>query len=134
MILQAETQTIEELTEEIQQKILDENVYMDEHHNSEEKMRITRPFDDYLMNEDIFKNDYLEKCYAEYKKAGIADPRGKEYIPSSESKDKLKQAENQLLDFIIKILPAEIAHEAIKARHHWKYKEQMLDLTLRLDV
>jgi len=65
--------------------------------------RITEPKHTYMMNEEIFLNDFLVKCYAEYQKAGIADSRGKEYCPEATAHDAKKEAENLLLKLAIEL-------------------------------
>lgn len=140
LVLKSQVKAIEELTEEIEQKILDENVYLISAENrrtfeiSEDEKRITKPFNTYLMDTEVFENDYLEKCYVEFKKAGIADSRGKEWIPGAEGKRALKCAENELLNFVINALPDEIARKMIEAKYHWEYREKMINLTLKLSI
>ena len=138
LVLKAQVKAIEEITQEIEQKILDENVYLVSDENRRafeiEEKRITKPFNTYLMDTEEFENDYLEKCYAEFKKVGIADTRGKEWIPGAEQKKALKNAEDELLNFVIDALPSEIACKLIEARYHWEYREKIIDLTLKLSI
>lgn len=140
LIAKAEEETIKEIAEDIQRKILASGNYTvcDEFTNHRGvNNRITAPQCTYLMDEEIFINDFLEKCYTEYKKAGIADPRGKEYCPEGEAHEKKKQAENELLKIAIDILPDEMQEEKAalkKASTHWKYRGQILDLILRLEA
>ena len=82
-----------------------------------------------------FLNDFLEKCYAEYQKAGIADSRGKDYIPEAVARDTRLDVEKALIELAIDILPDIPEKETLRnATTHWKYREQILDLILRLDV
>ena len=138
LVLKAQVKAIEEITQEIEQKILDENVYLVSYENRRafeiEEKRITKPCNTYLMDTEVFENDYLEKCYSEFKKAGIADTRGKEWIPGAEQKKALKNAEDELLNFVIDALPSEIACKLIETRYHWEYREKMIDLTLKLSI
>ena len=97
--------------------------------------RVTEPKHTYLMDEEIFLNDFLEKCYTEYQKAGIADSRGKEYIPEAVARDTRLDAEKALMHAAIDILPDIPEKETLrKATTHWKYREQILELILRLDA
>lgn len=73
-------ETIKEAVEDIQKKILSENEYfiMPEYEDRRGiAKRITEPKRTYMMDEEIFLNDFLVKCHEEYQKAGIADSRGK---------------------------------------------------------
>ncbi|MCM1008666.1 MAG: hypothetical protein NC485_12235 [Ruminococcus flavefaciens] len=140
VIAEAVEETIKEAAEDIQKKILSENEYfiMPEYEGRRGiAKRITEPKRTYMMNEEIFLNDFLAKCYEEYQKAGIADSRGKEYCPEANAHDAKKEAENLLLKLAIELIPDELAEEKEtlrKAVNHWKYREQILDLILKLGV
>ncbi len=136
----ATEETIKEIAEGIQKEILESGNYIvcnefSKHYGINN--RITDPKRTYLMDEEIFINDFLEKCYAEYKKAGIADSRGKEYYPEAEAHEERKQAENKLLQIAIDILPDEFQEEKNifrQAMQHWKYRDEILNLILRLGI
>ena len=134
----AAEEAIKEISEDIQRKILAENVYnvMPKFQNRRGiTERITEPKHTYLMDEEIFLNDFLDKCYAEYQKAGIADGRGKEYIPEAVARDTRLDAEKALIEIAIDILPDIPEKETLrKAATHWKYREQILNLILKLDA
>ena len=138
IIAKAAERTIKEVAEDIQRKILSENEYfiMPEFNGRRGvAKRITEPKRTYMMEDEIFLNDFLVKCYEEYQKAGIADSRGKEYSPEATAHDAKKEAENLLLKLAIELLPDELAEEKEtlrKAVNHWKYREQILDLILKL--
>lgn len=129
-------EAIKETAEEIQKNILANNEFYADKEllrdtNGE---RILKPFNSYLMNESDFQR-YLDLCYAEYQKAGIADKRGRDYIPEAEAKDQYWEAEKQLVLYAINIIPVEMPEretlrEAIK---NIKYKEKVLDIILRLE-
>ena len=131
-------EAIKEISEDIQRKILAENVYTVslEFQNRRGIMkRVTEPKHTYLMDDEIFLNDFLEKCYAEYQKVGIADSRGKDYMPEAIVRDARLDAEKTLIELAIDILPDIPEKETLRnATTHWKYREQILDLILRLDV
>lgn len=134
----AAEEAIKEISEDIQRKILAENVYTvaPEFQNRRGvSERITEPKHAYLMDEEIFANDFLKKCYAEYQKAGIADSRGKEYIPEAVARDTRLDAEKALMQLAIDILPDISEKETLReAAKHWKYREKILELILRLDA
>ena len=131
-------ETIREISEDIQRKILADNVYTVSPEFKNRRgigERITDTKHTYLMDEEIFSNDFLDKCYAEYQKAGIADSRGKEYIPEAVARDTRLDAEKALIQLAIDILPDIPEKETLrKAANHWKYREQILELILRLDA
>lgn len=131
-------EAIKGIAEDIQRKILAENVYiisLEFQNRRGISERITEPKHTYLMDEEIFINDFLEKCYAEYQKAGIADSRGKEYVPEAVARDTRLEAEKALIQLAINILPDIPEKETLKkATTHYKYRNQILDLILRLDV
>ena len=134
----AAEEAIREISEDIQRKILAENIYTASPEFQNRRgigERITEPKHTYLMDEEIFLNDFLEKCYAEYQRAGIADGRGKEYIPEAVARDTRLDAEKALIEIAIDILPEIPEKETLrKAINHWKYREQILELILRLDA
>lgn len=132
-------ETIKEKAEEIQRKILTENEFYETEKNMKmdkhiTPMRITRTFDTYLMSEEDFQK-YLDLCYSEYVRLGIADPRGKEYIPEAEERDLFFEAQKQLIEYAIDIIPDEFGEKETirKAVRMIKYRDKVLDLVLRLE-
>lgn len=134
---------IKEQSEEIQTRVLRENEFYEAEEWTERKIgrggdnnkkRIIRPFDSYLMEEEDFQR-YLDLIYAEYVKAGIADSRGKEYIPEAESKDLYYEATKQLVEYGIDIIPDEFGEKETlrKAVRMIKYRDKVLDLVLMLE-
>ena len=134
----AAEEAIKEISEDIQRKILAENVYTVSPEFQNRRgigERVTDPKHTYLMDEEAFINDFLDKCYAEYQKAGIADSRGKEYIPEAVARDTRLDAEKALIEIAIDILPDISEKETLReAAKHWKYREKILELILRLDA
>lgn len=57
--------------------------------------RILDPDLTYMMDLDTELPRFIDLCYPEYVKAGIADSRGKEYIPEANAKDLMYEAEKQ---------------------------------------
>ncbi len=140
IIAKVEEETIKELAEVIQKIVLSENEYfiMPEFEGRRGlKKRIIEPNRAYMMDDEIFSNDFLTKCYTEYQKAGIADSRGKEYIPWATARDAKIKAENLLLKLAVEIIPDELTEEKDVLReaiNHWECREQILDLILKLGV
>lgn len=134
----AAEEAIRKISEDIQRKILAENIYtvaLEFQNRRGVGERVTEPRHAYLMDEEIYINDFLDKCYMEYQKAGIADSRGKEYIPEAVARDTRLDAEKALIQLAIDILPDIPEKETLrKATTHWKYREQILNLILRLDA
>ena len=106
-------ETVKEQAEEIEKKILLEYEFYESEEIAKMKKsrggngspkRILEPFNTFLMEESDF-NRYLDLAYSEYVKSGIADPRGKDYIPEAEEKALYHEAEQQLIDYAIEIIP-----------------------------
>lgn len=78
---------------------------------------------------------FIDLCYPEYVKAGIADSRGKDYIPEANAKDLMYEAEKQLIEYGIDIIPDEFGEKETlrKAVQMIKYRDKVLDLVLRLE-
>ena len=136
-------ETIRDMAEEIQKNILAEHPFFEEAEKTamfESKgrgntdTRILKPFDSYLMSEADF-NKYLDLCYAEYRKAGIDDKRGREYLPEAESRDLYKQSEKLLVEYGIDIIPDEMSEKATlrNAVKSTKYRDRVLELVLSLE-
>lgn len=138
-------ETIKANAEEIQRKVLAENEFYetDEWADIKEKRiktktepkRILNPDDTYLMD---LKNElprFIDLCYPEYVKAGIADPRGREYCPDAQSRELLLEATKQLVEYGIDIIPDEFGEKETlrKAVQMIKYRDKVLDLVLRLE-
>ncbi len=134
---------IKQQAEDIGIKVLQENEFYESEEWSEmmkkrggngNRERITRPFDTYLMEEADFQK-YLDLVYAEYVKAGIADKRGREWCPEAESGDLYREAEKQLVEYGIDIIPDEFGEKETlrKAIQMIKYRDKVLDLVLRLE-
>jgi hypothetical protein len=138
-------ETIKEEAYEIQKRILEENEFYEEEETAkklgerrgdDKPRRILDPDQSYMMVEDkdnFYK--YLDLCYAEYVKAGIADKRGRDYIPEAESKDLYRKARKQLIDYGIDIVPdgypeKETLRQAVR---NIKWGDKVLDLVLSLE-
>lgn len=137
-------ETIRENAEEIQRKILAENEFYETEDVSEmmkkrggngKPERILDPDLTYMMDLDNELPRFIDLCYPEYVKAGIADPRGKEYIPEANAKDLMYEAEKQLVEYAIDIIPDEFGEKETlrKAVQMIKYRDKVLDLVLRLE-
>lgn len=97
--------------------------------------RILDPNHTYMMDLETDFQHFLDLVYPEYVKAGIADKRGREYIPEAESKDLYYEAMKQLVDYGIDIIPDAFGEKETlrKAVQMIKYRDQVLDLVLRLE-
>lgn len=137
-------ETVKEIAEEIQKKILEENEFyetqeianmMVKREGDGNPKRILNPFNTYMMDMDTDFQKYLDLTYAEYLKAGIADERGRDYIPEARAKEAYYEAEKQLINFAIDIIPAEMSEKESlrKAVKMLKYRDKVLDLVLRLE-
>lgn len=138
-------ETVKENAEEIQRKVLAENEFY-ETEDIAEKMqrrgggngkpkRILDPDLTYMMDLEKELPRFIDLCYPEYVKAGIADPRGKEYIPEAEERELFDEAEKQLVEYGIDIIPDEFEEKETlrKAVQMIKYRDKVLDLVLRLE-
>ena len=134
---------IKEQAEDIQRKVLAENPFyiaddmleLRERRGYDGDKRIYEPNETYLMSEDDFQK-YLDLIYPEYVKAGIADKRGRDYIPEAEAKDLMWETEKQLVEYGIDIIPDEYAEQKAtlrKAVRNIKYKDKVLDFVLMLE-
>lgn len=133
-----------ELSEVIQRRILEENAFYEteevalmrkQRGGSGKPERILNPFDTYLMDKETDFQRYLDLAYSEYLKEGIADPRGKEYIPEAEEADLYRKSEKMLVDYALDIIPAGMKEKEIlrKGVQMPKYREKVLDLILKLE-
>ena len=135
--------TIKANAEEIQRKVLAENEFYETEDIAEMKEkrggsgkpeRILDPDLTYMMDLDNELPRFIDLCYPEYVKAGIADPRGKNYIPEANAKDLMWEAEKQLVEYAIDIIPDEFAEKETlrKGVRNIKWKNKVLDLVLSL--
>ena len=135
---------IKEQAEEIQRKILAENEFyetedvaemMGKRGGSGKPERILDPDLTYMMDLDNELPRFIDLCYPEYVKAGIADKRGKNYIPEAEARDLMWEAEKQLVQYGIDIIPDEFGEKETlrEAVQIIKWRDKVLDLVLRLE-
>lgn len=136
--------TIKANAEEIQKKILAENEFyetedvaemMEKRGGDGKPKRILDPDLTYMMDLDNELPRFIDLCYPEYIKAGIADPRGREYCPDAQSRELLLEATKQLVEYGIDIIPDEFGEKETlrKAVQMIKYRDKVLDLVLRLE-
>ena len=94
--------------------------------------RITDEFDTYLMSAEDAQ-DYYNRCYECYVKAGIADERGALYCPEAAPKENRFAAEKKVLDIMEKITADFFEPQDFKyAKCNVKYKEQILKIAVGL--
>lgn len=127
LILKAAIMAAEEIEEENKVKILKENVFIDD-----EGIRVTNPDNDWLIEDTSFIR-YLKMVAEANKESGLKVNNYDEVI-ALEEKEALKKVENELLELQLKIIPARIKENIKKAQQHWKYRDEALNLILRLEV
>lgn len=137
-------ETVKENAEEIERKILAENEFYETEDVAEmmekrgwdgKPKRILEPSMTYMMDLDNELPRFIDLCYPEYVKAGIADPRGKGYCPDAQSRELLLEATKQLVDYGIDIIPEGLGEKGTlrKAVRNIKWKDKVLDLVLKLE-
>ena len=135
---------IKEQAEEIQRKVLAENEFYETENIAKMKEkrggtgkpeRILDPDLTYMMDLDTELPKFIDLCYPEYVRAGIADKRGKNFIPEAESKGLYYEAEKQLVEYAIDIIPDEFGEKKTlkNAVQMLKWKNKVLDLVLGLE-
>ena len=127
LLLKAAIMAAEEIEEENKVKILKENVFVDD-----EGVRVTDPGEDWLI-EDISFIRYLKMVADANKKSGLKIEDYNKVI-ALEEKEALKKVENELLKLQLKITPANIIEDIKKVHNHWKYRDEALELILKLEV
>lgn len=137
-------ETVKENAEEIERKILSENEFyetediaemMEKRGGDGKPKRIFEPSMTYMMDLDKELPRFIDLCYPEYVKAGIADPRGKGYCPNAQARELLLEATKQLVDYGIDIIPEGLGEKETlrKAVRNIKWRDKVLDLVLRLE-
>ena len=136
-------ETVIDKAKEIQRQVLTEHeYYVSEAKAAEineaarediqEIERITDEFDTYLMSAEDAQ-DYYNRCYECYVKAGIADERGALYCPEAVPKNNRFAAEKKVLDIMEKITADFFEPQDFKyAKCNIKYKEQLLKIAVDL--
>ena len=137
-------ETVKENAEEIERKILAENEFyetedvaemMEKRGGDGKQKLIHEPDMTYMMDLDNELPRFIDLCYPEYVKEGIADPRGKGYCPDAQSRELLLEATKQLVEYGIDIIPDEFGEKETlrKAVRNIKWRDKVLDLVLRLE-
>lgn len=134
---------IKENAEEIERNVLAENEFyeteevaemMEKRGGEGKPKRILEPSMTYMMDLDKELPRFIDLCYPEYVKAGIADPRGKGYCPDAQSKELYQEATKQLVEYGIDIMPDIPEKETLrKAIQNIKWRDKVLDLVLNLE-
>ena len=127
LLLKAAIMAAEEIEEENKVKILKENVFVDD-----EGIRVTNPDNDWLIKDNTFI-EYLKMVAEANKESGLKVNSYDEVI-AWEEKEALKKVENELLELQLIITPANIIEDIKKAQQHWKYRDEAINLILRLEV
>lgn len=134
---------IETQAREIERKVLAENEFYETEYIAEilkkrggngEPRRILEPSGTFMMSEVDFQT-YLDLVYPEYVKAGIADKRGRDYIPEAEARELYYEATKQLVKYGIDIIPDEFGEKETlrKAVQMIKWRDKVLEIVLRLE-
>ncbi len=131
LVLKAKAETIKPIIQEIQERILKENIFNiskkweldSKKRNYTEEKRILTENRAYLMNDEDFKK-YYNLCYEEYIKAGFKIEY--ETCPYLIAHHELIQAENRLIKEVSKIFKFD------SNLIYGDKREQILDLTLSL--
>lgn len=137
-------ETIKANAEEIQRKVLAENEFyetedvtemMEKRGGDGKPKRILDPDLTYMMDLEKELPRFIDLCYPEYVKAGIADPRGKNYCPDAQSRELLLEATRQLVEYGIDIIPDGFGEKEVlrKAVQMIKYRDKVLDIVLKLE-
>lgn len=137
-------ETVKENAEEIERKILAENEFyetedvaemMEKRGGDGKPKRILEPSMTYMMDLDNELPRFIDLCYPEYVKAGIADPRGKGYCPDAQARELLLEATKQLVDYGIDIIPEGLGKKETlrNAVRNIKWRDKVLDLVLKLE-
>lgn len=129
-------ETTKGIAYEIQKRILEEHEFYESPDKGAIPKRIYDPDKTWLMDQEEDFKEYLDLTYQEYLQAGIADPRGRDYLPEAEEKELFLQAEKELLDYAIQIIPdSHVSKETLhKAMNIPKHRETMLNLILSLKL
>ncbi len=81
----------------------------------------------YAIEDDDTADSAIEEFSAQIEKSGL-------WSSILEAKERLKNAEEALLDYAISITPAGLHQSLKKAATHFKYRQEMIDTVMKLDV
>jgi hypothetical protein len=107
-------------------KVLSDNKFFDEDGN-----RILK-YSWKIADENEFRR-FLDLLFEANKKSGIP-VTNPELVAEYKEKQELQELEKRLLEFQLTITPKNIVEDIKRAHRHWKYREECLDLILRLAV
>ena len=137
ILAKAHNDNVKRIEEESKVKVLSENKFYTADHEEagEKEQRILKSNGDYHMSESDFTK-YCKLCLVEYLKNGLDVPNYNT-TPNYKTSKELKQAENKIIKIgidIIVIKENANREEYNKIANHWKYREELIDLILRLDL
>lgn len=121
----ASFQASQQIDKEAKEKVLSENIFVDE----ETGERLIKAISDFRMSDADFSK-YIELCATERVKLGLDIPA--EYTADYQTRPALKEAENKLIEIAVALTPKQHKDAIKKASRNWKYREELIDLTLRL--
>lgn len=99
--------------------------------NDETGERITSPNADFMMDDASFPQ-YCQYVHETMLSMGLDIPA--ENTADYKTRPVLRAAEEKLIDMSISIVPAGLHKNLNIARQNLKYRQEMIDLTLRLDA
>jgi len=126
MIAKAEYVTIKQISDNNSLRVLADHEFFDDNGN-----RVLE-YDWRIEGEEQF-NRYLELLFIENKKSGlwVDDPNK---VPWADAWKKLKEVEKELLRMQLETLPEGLKQPIEKAQRHWKYRDECIDLMVRLAI
>lgn len=81
----------------------------------------------WAIEDDSVADKAIEEFSAQIEKSGL-------WSSILEAKERLKNAEEALLDYAISITPPGLHQSLRKAAAHFKYRQEMIDTVMKLDV
>lgn len=126
LVTKAEYETIKEISEENKIKVLSENIFTDAEGNRVLKY-------DYLIEDEKQFDEFMKLCYKENKKSGLPVTEYDKVVEYPKYQE-LREIEKKLLQLQLKTLPEGLKEGIKKAHDNYKYREEALDLILRLAV
>lgn len=134
--IKAEHETIKQIEEQCKIKVLQENeFYTSDYEVGEEKERILSSKSDFRMNDEDFI-EYCKLTHTEYLKNGLDVPNY-ETTADYKTAPTLRKLEDELIKIGIDIVVEKEKSnraELQKIANHWKYKYELLDLILKLEL
>lgn len=126
MIAKAEYVTIKQISGNNSLRVLADHEFFDDNGN-----RVLE-YDWRIKGENQFKK-YLELLFIENKKSGLP-VYDSNRVPEADAWDKLRETEKELLKMQLETIPEHMRADIKGAQEHWKYRDECIDLMVRLAV